>query len=105
MNQVKMRLGSAGFDEAGDEHGVLDVPAEFIETDLARLESNRRRSAKTAAVVDDAHGDERRRPPAQRRPGAERLEQPNRAVEKRDRAPVRPRLGPSDKAGVEAVAG
>ena len=44
--------------------GVLDVPAEGIEADLAGPERGRRRAEQAARIVDDAHGLERRRVPA-----------------------------------------
>ena len=51
-----------------DEGGVLDVPAEGVEIDLAGMERHRRRPEEAAGIVDDPHGLEGRGVRARPRP-------------------------------------
>ena len=97
--RCRRRLG-----QALDQHGVLDVPAEGLEADLARLEGGRRRAEQAAAVVDEPHRRERRRALARARP---RRRAPRGSARSRRAArpcarPAAPRA--ADQAGPETVA-
>ena len=67
---------------------VLDIVAEGVEPDFARVEAHFRRPQQPRGVVDDAHDPQRRRVLAAARPDAERVERRDRAGEQRGRAVV-----------------
>ena len=88
--------------ERRDQMAVLDVVAEGVEIDFARLEFHLRRPPQPAGVVDDAHGPQRRRLRRAQRPHAERRQRGDRPREQGGGAVVRAGGAFADQHGRQA---